>query len=263
MDLGLRVGSRIKLTRAATLDPAAALSRGSVPHTTLHDAELEEPGFLSMDQMGHPAHDMACFTDGSGAVLVAGANGEIAHIQRNGLPALPRAFRHSSLHDLFPNDATTTSASVSVPWTHLAPCPHVPGVFAAASADGSVHVFQRPKSEPTLSWEGVLPPSSSPAGLHWSACRPGVLFLLDSAGVLRMWDLLRTTAEPAASVALGNDAAGTWAIVDADATLIPRGLVATVGRRADIVSVHRLHSTWLRRRRGEVEAVKNILQQER
>lgn len=89
--------------------------------------------------------------------------------------------------------------------TSLEFCPHDDRLFIAGYMSGMVGLFSVKERKAVVTWNA----SSHPIRLvRWSPQRPAVFFVLDHHGILNIWDLSESEAEPAHVVQTGDKGIG-------------------------------------------------------
>ncbi|KAA0154624.1 hypothetical protein FNF31_06279 [Cafeteria roenbergensis] len=128
---------------------------------------------------------------------------------------------------LFPNVPSAVTA--------LAASPFVPGAAVVGYADGSLRLFGAGSSYPLRAWGDAAPAGHAVCSAVWSPTRAAVFFTLDTAGVLRGWDLAALPSRPAAAASVlreagikgkgGSGVAGLFKAAGADdgSSGLPRG----------------------------------------
>jgi hypothetical protein len=98
------------------------------------------------------------------------------------------------------------SDAVSLTVTAVAASMLPPHAILTAMSDGSVSLHGSVSPNPAVTWPDVAPAGHAISSLAWSPTRPAVFFTLDTAGVLRGWDLLQSSAGPSAAVSALREA---------------------------------------------------------
>lgn len=170
--------------------------------------------------------------DGSVAVLTAGGDGRAVTLR----PAEPRQSRDgAALWAGMPatlgggaSDAASDTASsgessmsaavaaasacgagsdaVALCVTAVAASTLPPHAVVTAMSDGSVALYASGTPNPAIAWPDIAPPGHAVCSVGWSPSRPAVFFTLDTAGVLRGWDLAHSPAGPSSAVSALREA---------------------------------------------------------
>jgi len=93
------------------------------------------------------------------------------------------------------------------PVTAVARSPLLPRAVLTAHADGTLRLFALPAASAAVRcWDDAAPPGHAVCSVAWSATRPSAFFTLDTAGVLRGWDLDASWAGPSAGASALREA---------------------------------------------------------
>ena len=213
-DSGLHAGSRIRLVRSSSLSVSGMEGGRSDRYQPLDLDNTNLEAMLMATGPGPSVLGFAFFPWDPNHFVVQSANGQIAHRTRFGTPGPPREFSCDPLESLSPVTAVAFS-------------PFQEGYFLAGCSDGSLRLHTTACESPLLMWSAYCftKPSrsrrsynSSPPQIiqtEWSPQRPAVFFVLDSAGVLHVFDILQDDKAPILSELIDESASHR----DADATL--------------------------------------------
>jgi len=213
VDLGMRIGSRVRLLRHA----------GAV---RLGVSALQPPG-IPMEPL--PAHCLALLAAPKerGQLVVGCDGGRVARGSWVGTPPAPKEY----VADDATSAAAVTRAAGSVPSavTCLATSPYHPKAFLAGHGTGTVCLHSTSAAAAVLLWPELG--AGGVTGLAWSPTRPACFFVLDAACTLHHFDLTKSLSGPVASEAFMAAAAGGVASLTtklAAAGLQPRGKATEV-----------------------------------
>ena len=192
-DVGLRFGSRVRVTRAA-----AGIEYGPGP-----GPKRKEALGGAMRAYGMCVAE----TPGGGAgveFFVADDRGRVLRGARYGAAPLPRAFSVCDALDAgsaaaAPPRLATTSLDLNPATTLLsaagrAESSSAPRLLLAAHEGGAVALYRSDRSLALRRWDGFA--TGSVVAVRWSLARPSLFFALDDACVVFAFDLL--AADPAA-----------------------------------------------------------------
>uniref|UniRef100_S4RI73 Uncharacterized protein n=1 Tax=Petromyzon marinus TaxID=7757 RepID=S4RI73_PETMA len=140
----------------------------------------------------------------------------------------------------------------------------VPRVVQMGSGDGGIRLHSLGHEEPLESWPGEregLAESRALRAVRWSLSRPAVFFVLDGAGQVRSWDLLKSRGG-----ALGVEkptrcgrVVAMAAFGDPEKPGLPSGLV--LAKEGGAVEVHQLSSKLSTPDEDEVSRLETLLHQ--
>ena len=194
-DIGLRFGSRVRVTRAA-----AGIEYG--------DRKKKKTTAASR------AFGMRVASLGGGAgveFFVADDRGRVLHGARYGAAPLPRAFsvcdaldagtaaappprRATTSLDLHPSPTLLSARGTANGVYDVSDASAKPRLLLAALEGGTVALYRSDRSLALRRWDGFT--SGSVVAVRWSLARPSLFFALDDACVVFAFDLL--AADPAA-----------------------------------------------------------------
>jgi len=242
-ELGLLPGGQVKLSSSATLQLGVS-SRVA--------AEVLQ------------TFCFALFPNTPNKLLVGTNQGNTLHAMRFGDRAAPRAFASPSGGDVSSLDFS----------------PFAPEHFLAGCDSGHVALFKVDSAEPVDKWEvpafAANPWQTTTSGVNsvawvqWSKQRPGVFFVLDTAGVLHIWDLLENINGPVLSEPLSP----VWPAAEGEAPPNPKATAITsialngTGKVSTLVvaygsgglNAHTLSQRFAQVEEGELESLVSFLE---
>ncbi|XP_078465317.1 cytoplasmic dynein 2 intermediate chain 1 isoform X1 [Lampetra fluviatilis] len=135
-------------------------------------------------------------------------------------------------------------------------------LFLMGSGDGGIRLHSLGHEEPLESWpveqEG-LAESRAPRAVQWSLSRPAVFFVLDGAGQVRSWDLLRSRGGALSVEKPTRGVVAMAAFGDPEKPGLPSGLV--LAKEGGAVEVHQLSSKLSTPDEDEVSRLETLLHQ--
>lgn len=130
--------------------------------------------------------------------VVACANGSLVQRSRFGEEITPRTFAAPDTLPGFGDDDSLTLAGLcgSVAAACVEFCPFAGDVFAAGFSDGKLALYTVSSPEAMTFWDLGSQPIT---WVHWSVTNPGVLYAVDNAPCVHVFNLLTSDKGPVAS----------------------------------------------------------------
>jgi len=184
-DLGLGIGSRLKLVKAGTVSVMGSPASDRRPRA-LSDAsdggsgDESADGGVSGSGVGPSVCDVEFCPTEPARYLVGTVSGRIVQGNRFGGRLGVRTFE-------------APEGCEGSPCTTLHFSPWDTAYFLAGFENGTVALYKTAASPPIKAWERVC---AGAVRVRWSAQRPAVFFVLDREQVLQAWDLLADDAAP-------------------------------------------------------------------
>eukprot|EP00842_Homolaphlyctis_polyrhiza_P005601 jgi/Hompol1/6041/HPOL_004813-RA len=174
-DLGMRIGSRIRLVRSSHFQMQHPDRCAFTREITVHDCKFMRN---NIDRL-----------------IVATSDGFVSHESRFRDRCFPRTFIPTKIN---PQYLLSAPLPRSDPVTAIETCPHLPIVFAAGHESGLMALYTTQSKYAVVTWSIIHHPISQ---IEWSPHRPSVIFVLDQDGNIYIWDLLQNQQEPRCVVA--------------------------------------------------------------
>ena len=124
------------------------------------------------------------------------------------------------------------------PATSLHAHPLFPRVLCAGYGGGGVAVFHSSARRALRCWPAAASPGAAVVSVRWSSCRPSAIFVVDSAGVLSVVDLLSGDGPPAAlsDRLCGEEGDSADSVTAMEVTSLPVSQAASMRRQAVVVA---------------------------
>ena len=242
-ELGLLPGGQVKLSSSATLQLGV---------TKRMPADVLQ------------AFCFELFPNTPNKLLVGTNQGKTLHAMRFGDRAAPRAFTA-------PNGSDVTSLNFS---------PYAPEYFLAGCSSGHVALYKVDAADPVDKWvvpefaanpwQQASPGVTGVKWVQWSKQRPGVFFVLDSAGILHIWDLLENINGPVLSEPLHTGPKGedgepppnpkATAITSISVNGTEKGSTLLVAYGSGGLNAHTLTQRFTQIEDGELESLVSFLE---
>ena len=183
-DLGLGIGGRVKLTRTSRVQ-LNSINSGNKVET----------------------YAFGVFPNDNSHFIIGTANGSLIHKSRFASVVTPRVYECGMVengNNYNQSFSSSCSAVVSIDFN-----PFVPNLFLVALDDGTLSMYKNDCGAPMTIWTGEciglrmndddLSSMQYITNVKWSNTRPAVFFILDSSGMLHVWDLLQKQHGPISS----------------------------------------------------------------
>lgn len=265
LDLGLRVGSRLRLVNSNSsirlgmqslrrLQPApmaAPVPGGAAttaPAAPLADAQMA----FCMQLLSAAAAAGSSSSSGPPATFVVGSDaGKVLRGCWAGAPPAPKEYAADDRTSVPASAAASAVLPSRVTSLHASPfCPHA---FLAGHSDGTVALHSARHSYPALMWPELA--RGGVVAVRWSPLRPCVFLVQDAVGVLHLFDLSASTRSPLVSEPLAAATQGqpvtALGVKDGRAQRDAAGRTLCVGFADGRVSCHAVREALCRRSGGQ------------